>query len=400
MTSDMDLVDLGRELSERSGKRPTPVFDLRIDHPSLEAHATPQQHRHVAHQALMRSYQGRFVLLPGEATNGSILTAMTARYDPGATLRLDAHRAALEAELLGDRVEAARRAAAGRSCATYIPEILATIRETPPGGFLGWLGEQPARLHDYRNFLIQSSADLLAEASASALGVIGEFGPPQSALFRILIDEFGFGTHDKKHSMLYRKTLRGFGVNEEYNACWPLFDTVALELHNTIHSMFQSPRHLFRQIGFLLYAETSYQVSTGQHYRYLRRHHPEVDATYFGEHAHIDIHHSQMMIEEVVMPLVDRFGADVGGEVILGAELTRAAFADADTHLLAVSQAFASAESDGAAYYAAPGKSLGSHGLATPDVPGDGAVWIGGIGVLEDASRLAGFPDGTTGRRV
>lgn len=400
MTSYIDLVELGRDLSARSGGRPAPIYDLRIDHPGLEVHATPQLRRHVAHQALMRSYQGRFVLLPGEAVNVSILEALNARYDPDATLRLDAHRAALEAELLGDQVNSARRAASRRICATYIPEMLVTIRETPTGGFLGWLNDQPARAHHYRNFLIQSSADLLAEASASALGVIGEFGPPQSALFRILIDEFGYGTHDKKHSVLYRKTLRGFGVNEEYNACWPLFDTVALELHNTIHSMFQSPRYLFRQIGFLLYAETSYQVSTGQHYRYLRRHHPEVDATYFGEHAHIDIHHSQMVIDEVVTPLVDRFGPEAGGEVILGAELTRAAFADADTHLLAVAQAFAQAEADGSARYAAPREHLGSHGLATPDAPGEGAVWIGGIGVLEDAARLAAFPDGATGRRV
>ena len=154
--------------------------------------------------------------------------------------------------------------------------------------------------------------------------------------------------------MLFRDTLRGFGLNEEYNGYWPIFDTEAMHLHNVIHYLFQSPRNLFRQIGFLLYAKTSYQVSAGPHYQYLKRHHPQVDGTYFSEHAHIDMHHSRMVIDEVVKPLVARFGAEVGEEVILGAELTRRAFAAADGHALAVGQPFEAARLDGAATFAAP----------------------------------------------
>ena len=400
MTAIDDLLRLGDDLMERSGRQPAEVFDLRIDHGDLRAEPTPQMSRHVAHQALMRSYQGRYVLLPSEAPGGSILAALDARYDPVATQRLDAQRAALEAELLGPAVADAKARAAGRRCEDYVPEMLAAIRSGPGSAFLEWLTSQPSWEPHYRNFLVQSSADLLAEASASALGVVGEFGAEQSALFRILIDEYGYGTHDKKHSVLYRRLLRGFGLNEEYNGYWPLFDTASLELHNVIHAMFQSPRHLFRQIGFLLYAETSYQVSTGEHYRFLRRHAPSVDATYFGEHAHIDIHHSRMVIDEVVAPLVARFGTEVEEEVILGAELTRAAFAAADAHLLAVSRAFAAAVDAGAGRYARPPEGLGGHGLATPDAPGDGLVWVGGIGRLDEAAALAAFPDGATGRRV
>lgn len=400
VTATDDLLRLGEDLLERTGPDAAEVFDLRIDHGSLAAGATPQKKRHVAHQALMRSYQGRYVLLPSEASEGSILDALNARYDPVATLRLDAHRAALEAELLGEKVEAARQRAESQGLAEYVPGILDAIRSGPSSAFLDWLEPHPAREHHYRNFLVQSSADLLAEASASALGVIGEFGTPQSALFRILIDEYGYGTHDKKHSVLYRRLLRGFDLNEEYNAFWPLFDSNALELHNTIHSMFQSPRHLFRQIGFLLYAESIYQVSTGEHFRFLRRHAPDVDATYFGEHAHIDIHHSQMVIDEVVAPLVTRFGAEVEREVIRGAELTRAAFGASEAHILGVSKAFDGVERAGGARYGCPPDGLGGHTLATPDAPGEGAIWVGGIGRLDEAAALAGFPDGAIGRRV
>lgn len=397
MTID-DLMILGADLRDRTGNAPPVVYDLRIDDVSLGRNPTPQLYCHVQHQALMRSYQGRFVLLPDDAT-GSILARMQRYYDPVGMMRLDAHRTALEAALIGPLVDKVSAAATKQTCADYVASMLGDIQSAPPGDFLQWLDSLPEREHHYRNFLIQSSTDLLAEASASALGVIGEYGPPQSALFRILIDEFGYGVHDKKHSVLYRKTLRGFGLSEQYNGYWPLFDTPALALHNVIHSLFHSPRNFFRQIGFLLYAETSYQRSTGAHYRYLRKHHPAVDATYFGEHAHIDIHHSSMVVNEVVTPLVARFGEEVGQEIILGAELTRAAFGLADRHMLTVSRAFDAAAQAGQA----------SYGLAvvnpvaacvTPDTAqGAARVQVGGVGQV-DAVAFAGFPAGSIGREV
>jgi hypothetical protein len=192
-------------------------------------------------------------------------------------MRLDALRAELEDTLIAPLVSQAREVAVGTDCAAYVADLVPNIKAAPPSSFLAFLSNSPWRAHHYRNFLIQSSVDLLAEASASALGIVGEYGEPQSALFRILIDEFGYGVHNKKHSVLFRSTLRGFDLSEEYNAYWPLFDTQTLELHNVIHFMFQSPRNLFLQIGFLLYAEASYQRSTEEHFRYLKRFHPSVD---------------------------------------------------------------------------------------------------------------------------
>jgi hypothetical protein len=389
---------LGADLRERTGNAPPAVYDLRIDELSLADSHSPQLLEHVQHQALMRSYQGRFVLLPDVAI-GSVVEQMRRHYDAGAMLRLDQHRSALETALIGPMALRVVEELTIQTCASYIDDMLLGIRSAPTGDFLLWLDGVDAREHFYRNFLIQSSTDLLAEASASALGVIGEYGPPQSALFRILIDEFGYGVHDKKHSVLYRKTLLGFGLSEHYNGYWPLFDTPALALHNLIHSLFQSPRNFFRQIGFLLYAETSYQRSTGDHYRYLRKYHPEVDATYFGEHAHIDIHHSDMVVNEVVKPLVARFGEDVGQEIILGAELTRVAFEFADQHLLAVSQAFDAAVQAGEAGFGlAEVKATGR--CVTPEsAVGSARLQIGGIGHIS-AAAFASFPAGSIGREV
>ncbi len=374
-----------------------PVYDLRMDGEDLDG--APQRTRYAKHQALLRSYQGRYVLLPDTAPGGSIVDNLMQRYDPRAMHNLDALRADLEDELVSPILQRAAASVLGVDARSYVETLLPAIRSAPPSAFLTYLDTSPHREHHYRNFLIQSSADLLAEASASALGVIGEFGPPQSALFRILIDEFGYGDHAKKHSQLFRKTMSGFGLNTEYNAYWPLWDTPALSAHNTIHCLFQSPRHFFKQVGFLLFAETAYQHSTGEQFRHLKKHHPTVDGTYFGEHAHIDIHHTRMVVEEVVAPLVDKFGPEAGHEILTGAEATRAVFAVADTHMLALARAFDGAALSGKALHGLP-RTIPSGAAVTPEAALTVAspFQVGGIGQILDPTTFATFPEGSVGR--
>lgn len=373
---------------------PPAIYDSRIDSPGEAADSALDLY--VKHQALMRCYQARYVLLPNRAPAGGLLGSMQRYYDAGRLRALDAVRPALEAELIAPL---AGHAPVG-GVADYIEAMLAEIRGAGENPFTAWLATTTHRDDHYRNFLVQSSADLLAEASASALGIVGEFGEPQSALFRILIDEFGYGAYPKKHSILYRAAMRGFGLDDEYNGYWPLWDTEALRLHNVIHWLFQNPRNLFRQVGFLLYAEAAYQRSTQSHYRHLTRFNPDVDARYFGEHAHIDLHHSRMIIDEVVAPLVARFGEAVGDEVIAGAELTRSAFTRAGDHLLAVSRAFEAADKVTWGLVGDVRSPLGRPVTPTSDLRalGRARVQVGALGILHDARELARFPPATLGR--
>ena len=398
MITAAEITEIGQCLATASGGGPA-ALDLRIDTMNLAFDSALL--RHAKHQALMRTYQNRYVLLPS-ATKGSVVQALQRRYDPEIVGRLETLRAPLEAELIAPGAEAARRAAEGQDITDYIKGLVPGLQREPENAFTTFLRQTPKRAHHYRDFLLQSAADLLAEASASALGVVGDFGPPQSALFRILIDEFGYGVHDRKHSVLYQAVMRGFGLCDQYDNYFPLFDTVALELHNTIHYLFQNPRNFFLQIGFLLYAETAYQRSTQDHFRYLRQFHPDIDARYFGEHAHIDLHHSTMIIDQVIAPMVDAYGSEVGIEIIAGAELTRTTFARAGAHLLAVSKAFAAAVASGDARYAAPSPSRQGVGLVpgSTNPAGAGAVEIqvGGLGVVTCASVFDGFPPGAFGR--
>ncbi|HEY2357624.1 MAG TPA: iron-containing redox enzyme family protein [Phenylobacterium sp.] len=389
--SQFPLESLATALAEASGPSPPAAFDGRIDVVGDDLSLMT----FVKHQALMRCYQARYVLLPEQAPAGGVLAAMQRHYGAPRLAALSDLRADLEAELITPLVPVG----AG-DVARYTEAILSEIREAPENAFTVFLAGAQHQADHYRNFLVQSSPDLLAEASASALGIIGEYGEPQSALFRILIDEFGYGSHGKKHSVLYRATMRSFGLDDAYNGYWPWFDTEALALHNAIHWLFQNPRNFFAQMGFLLYAETAYQRSTQAHHRYLRQFHPEADARYFGEHAHIDLHHTRMVIEEAVTPLAARFGAEVGREIVAGAEFTRTAFARAGEHLVAVSEAFAASGSAAYGPPLEPRERLGRPVTPRSDLAGlDGArIQVGALGWLDDARDFATFPPGAIGR--
>ncbi len=394
-----DIARIGRHLAGRGESGEPAIWDVRIDAEGDLADDAALL-AHARHQTLMRAYQSRYALLPTNGAAGNAVEQLRRRYEPRTLALVEATRTCLEDLLITPAIEHARAAALGVDWAAYADTLLKAVRVAPENPFVAFLRTSPQREAHYRNFLLQASADLLAEASASALGVIGEFGPAQSALFRILIDEFGYGVHDRKHSVLYRAVMRGFGLPDEYNACWPLFDTAALRLHNTIHCLFQNPRYLFLQIGFLLHAETAYQRSTRDHFRYLAKFHPEVDARYFGEHAHIDLHHTRMVIEEVAAPLVATHGPEVGVEIVAGAELTRQAFAQAGDQMLAVSRAFDTAVEQGRAQSQRP--DLSGQGL--PATPSSAArldpaamIQVGGLGLVE-AGVFAAFPRDAFGR--
>lgn len=386
-----ELRDLGARLARDAGPAPAAAFDAWID--PLSDDADPALVEHIGHQALLRCYQARYVALPETAPDGDILDRLASHYGEDRLQVLNGLRARLEAELI-EPMQARACDASDGDVLAYVDRLLPELRTVASDPFLDALAGNEHRRDHYRNFLLQSSADLLAEASASALGVIGEYGAPQSALFRILIDEFGYGAHGHKHSVLFQATLRSFGLNDAYNGYSRLFDTDTLVLHNAIHWLFQNPRNFFRQIGFLLFAETAYQRSTLFHARYLACFHPEADARYFTEHAHIDLHHTRMVVDEVVTPLIDRFGPRIGREIIAGAELTRAVFGRSGAGQLALVPAFGHAPTVtwGPGPHAGPPLTP-----ATPVSDPDARVQVGAIGAVS-AAAFARFPAGATGR--
>jgi mannose-6-phosphate isomerase-like protein (cupin superfamily) len=183
------------------------------------------------------------------------------------------------------------------------------------------------------SFLIQPASDFLTEASAMARNILGNFGPIQSALFKILIDEYGYGVHQTKHSTLYQETLESRGLSPEIHAYWQFYLASSLALTNYFHYVSRNHELFFRYLGALYYTEASLVYATRHQSDMLKAvWGDDVDTLYFDEHTHIDKHHGRMVIEQIITPLVEQCGEAIIPDVVRGFEEFRTLqdMADAD----------------------------------------------------------------------
>ncbi|WP_114860693.1 iron-containing redox enzyme family protein [Azospirillum brasilense] len=170
-------------------------------------------------------------------------------------------------------------------------------------------------------FLVQLSSDFITEASAMARNVLGNYGPAQSGLFTILIDEYGYGVPASKHSTIFETTLKSRGLDHRPHAYWQFFLPSSLALVNYFHLVSRNHKHFGRYVGALLYTEATLAEANRQQSEMLRRiFGAEVDTRYFDEHHEIDAHHGRMAMERVIVPLVERVGDWILADVVRGFE--------------------------------------------------------------------------------
>lgn len=171
-------------------------------------------------------------------------------------------------------------------------------------------------------YLIQFASDFLSEASAMARVVTGNYGEAQSELFKILIDEYGYGVHDTKHSTLFERLLGSLGLHSTPHSYWQFYMPSSLLLTNYWHYICKNHEHFFRYLGALYYTEASLVDVCRQQARTFRDLFGEiVDVRYFTEHVHIDVHHGRMAFEKLLLPAVEKYGAErVVPEVVRGIE--------------------------------------------------------------------------------
>lgn len=187
-----------------------------------------------------------------------------------------------------------------------------------------------------RRFLVQLSGDFLTEASAMARNTLGNYGPGQSGLFTILIDEYGYGVHASKHSTRFEDTLRSVGLSDRVHHYWPWYLPTSFALINYFHYVSAHHTRFFRYIGALLYTEgTLHEANRQQSIMLKKALGPDVDTLYFDEHAQIDILHSDMALERVIMPVIERCGTSVIPEIVRGFEEFAVLQALADDDLIA-----------------------------------------------------------------
>ncbi|MEO1351844.1 MAG: iron-containing redox enzyme family protein [Cyanobacteria bacterium J06635_15] len=189
-----------------------------------------------------------------------------------------------------------------------------------------------ARIHQTRDpknaiqyLLMQQAPDFLSEASAMGRATIGNFGPLQSELIKVYIDEIGYGIHGKKHSTLFEHCLQSVGLSKEIHEYYFHYLPSSLVLTNYFHYICANKNCWFRYIGALYYTEASIPHFNKQISHSLRQIFGKgtINTGYFDEHTHIDKHHRRMVLDDIVKPSVELYGPVIIPDMIAGFEAFR-----------------------------------------------------------------------------
>lgn len=169
--------------------------------------------------------------------------------------------------------------------------------------------------------LIQVAGDFLTESSSSARNLLGKYGSVQSELFKIAIDDYGYGVHQAKHSTLFENTMTTCGLSADAHAYWHFYLTGSLALNNYYHYVCRDHSKFFRAIGAIAVGESLFAHTCRKFSEMLRAvFGAKADTYYFDEHYHIDAHHGRMAAENVVAPAIAKYGSSVISEIVRGME--------------------------------------------------------------------------------
>lgn len=186
------------------------------------------------------------------------------------------------------------------------------------------------------SFLIQVASDFLSESSPAARIVLGTYGPMLSEMFKIIIDEYGYGVHKTKHSSIFEETMVNCGLSPHVHAYWQFYLSSWLGLINYFHLLSRNHSNFFKFIGVLFYTE----ATLGHTCRLWSKMMKSVfgssfNTLYFDEHTHIDQHHGRMMFENLLIPAITKYGDIIIEDIVRGIEEYRLLQEIADTDFIA-----------------------------------------------------------------
>jgi Iron-containing redox enzyme len=173
-------------------------------------------------------------------------------------------------------------------------------------------------LEGYRWLLAIVSLDGLVEASRMSRILGGASNEVQAMLIRVLMEEYGNGRFNRKHSTFFAQMMREVGLNTEPEA---YFDQAPWELLASINHNFlltECKRHFLRYNGGLTYFEI---VGPSIYRDYMaaasRLKLSDSAMGYWELHIREDERHGQWMLQEVAFPLAKMYPANAW-ELVLG----------------------------------------------------------------------------------
>lgn len=171
------------------------------------------------------------------------------------------------------------------------------------------------------SFLIQVASDFLSESSPAARIVLGTYGTMLSDMFKIIIDEYGYGVHKTKHSSIFEETMVNCGLLPHVHAYWQFYQSSWLALINYFHYLSRDHSKFFKFLGLLFYTEATLGYTCQLWSKMMKSvFGSNFNTLYFDEHTHIDEHHGRMMFENLLMPAIARYGDIIIEDFVRGIE--------------------------------------------------------------------------------
>jgi hypothetical protein len=194
-----------------------------------------------------------------------------------------------------------------------------------PIGLTGALRGVTHKKEAVRLYLLHKASDFLTEGAAMTGSLGGSYGPLQNSLMKIFMDEYGNGNLERKHSSLFKKAMASCGLEIHPHCYFEDYLPTSLMMANYFHFICKSPKHFFKYLGAMYYAE----ATTTCFFQKLKAAFQEalgptsMDLSYFEEHIEVDQLHREIVLRELIIPAIETYGDSILQDVYEGFETFR-----------------------------------------------------------------------------
>jgi hypothetical protein len=239
--------------------------------------------------------------------------------------------------LLEQRFERALAAAvpsAGAEEVTAIGSALQRIVAADEGPPLSRFLETRASLEQMLEHVVHRSAYQLKESDPHSWAIPRLSAVPKAALLEVQFDEYGGGSSDRMHSVLFERTMTGLGLDGTYGAYLDHLPGVTLATVNLMSGFGLHRRRRGALVGHLAGFEMTSSIPNRRYGNALRRLGFGREVTHFyDEHVEADAVHENIAAWDLAGGLA-RAEPEVAADILFGARALLALEARWGAHLL------------------------------------------------------------------
>jgi hypothetical protein len=170
----------------------------------------------------------------------------------------------------------------------------------------------------YHHLLAIASFDGLVEASRLSRILGGAANEVQATLTRVLLEEYGNGRLNRKHSTFFAQMLAEFGMHTEPEAYFDLVPWQVLAGINHNFLLTERKRYFLRYNGGLAYFEVAGPAAYRNYLAAAQRLGlSDAAMGYWELHIKEDERHGRWMMDDVALPLAEQY-PDHAWEILLG----------------------------------------------------------------------------------